>query len=130
MKLGKLFSDFCFHDGDLVDITINQDDIIMAFSLPIFLQNKQLQEVYKINENSEASSLELVLRFTNFSRFQSEPFVEIGNIDLDEYELWHIQGDEQNQETTIQLRKYGEDSLLTISFTCRSVEIVSCEIKN
>lgn len=131
MKLDELFYNFSFHDGDIWSITKNQDDIIISFSLPMFLQSKQLKEIYKTDKNRGDSYLELVLRFEHLSKFESDPLVNVNDIDCEEYELWDMLEDEKNQETIIQLRKYGEDNLLTvnlltISFVCKSVEIISC----
>lgn len=130
MKLEELFCDFCFHDGELVNVVIDQNDIIMSFSLPSFLQTKKLKEYCGIDEAVKTVSLELEVKFNHFSNFKSEPLVMIDNIDLDEYELWCVQADEQNQEIIMQLRKFGADNLLTLSFACQSVEVISCEFKS
>lgn len=126
MKLIELFQTFNFHDGELVDLKINQDDIIISFSLPGFLQAEDVKELYKINNNG-AKYLDLVAKFEKFSELVSDPLVNLGDIEyLYDYELWEIDERElKNQKLIIYLREYCTDNYLTISFMCQSVEVVS-----
>jgi hypothetical protein len=127
MTVDELFLLFNFHDGDLERIERQEEDIIVSFSLSVALQNEKVKSFYGIKENSLNSCLDLVLKFVNVSKISSDGCTNIFELDLQEFELWHIQ---YKQNIDIQLRNFEDNRLLTISFKGESVQIVSCERKN
>lgn len=126
MKAIDLFCMFNFHDGDIERIRTTESGIIMDFSLASFLQYELIKNTYAIGKN-EKSYLYLVVKFSGCSQLKCEPFVDICTLDLESYWSWYIGYDEKEKGIIIQLANDMDKSLLTISFQCESVEVVSCE---
>lgn len=126
MKAIDLFCMFNFHDGDMEKIRTTETGIVMDFSLAGFLQYDLIKNTYDIGKD-EKCYLYLVVKFDGCSQVKCEPFVDICALDLEPYWSWYIGYDEKEQEIIIQLANDMDKSLLTISFQCESVEVVSCE---